>query len=734
MRIQRLEALAFGLILLLLTGACGEPADPLDEIRALRQERRFGQMLDPLRRLIDADPSRAEAHLLLGEALLTTGQAGLAVWPLQRASESPEYAVEAGLLLTQAMLESRTAPDAIVAIERVLELEPENEAAMALRIDAYLATGKLEEALADIERALESDPENLQILVPRVTTLIGLERIDEAEVALDEAQVRMEAAGDSAPRVTKARLCLARGLFAIAKEEIEVGEARYAECLEAYPTDRLVVTESVSFHDLNGRPDRATEILEQAFSASGDGFFRVALARRMGVRGSPEEEERLLLAEAEERPSQRNWFAVADYYVQRDRFDEALVAFEKVLARSSDPAPMLRFAYADTLVQAGRYDEAYAVAEELDQVQLRSMIRGRILLEQGDAQGALVEFEAGLRLWPNNPAARYLAGQAAERIGLFERAISEYRESLRAGAAITEAGLALAPLHAQQKDHEGALAAIQGYVQSHQGDPEGYAVAIRICQAANRPGLAREGLDRMAKLPGQAGRALAIEVDLVSEVRGAEAAAEIVEKSELDLTDPTHHEALAALLVQLGAMGQNAQAEARVESALKAHPEAAAFHALRGEARRAAGDPRTEVEADYQRALELDAKHVPALLGLAELAAEAGEPSAAIDLYDRALEIEDAAAPDLEAAKILLEGGDVAAGVERLRRLLERHPRESSAALLLAEQLLLKGDLDGARDYASRAAWFEESGSGDLRAKIEAKSSPGAAEAATDAR
>ena len=722
---------AFWLVLALVACGCGEPEDPLEEIRALRQERRFGQMLEPLRRLIDADPSRAEAHLLLGEALLSTGQAGLAVWPLRRASESPEYAVEAGLLLTQAMLESRTAPDALAAVERVLELEPENQAALSLRIDAYLATGKLEEALAEMERVLESDPENLQVLVPRVTTLIGLERIDEAEVALDEAQQRLDAAGEDAPQVTRGRLCIARALFAFEKGEEGLSEERYAECLEAFPTDRLVVTESVAFADRQGRPEQGTEILEQALEASGDGYFRVGLARRLGARGAPEEEERLLREEAEERPSQRNWFALADFYVVRDRFDDALVAFEQALALPPAASPMLRFAYADTLVQAGRYDEAHAVGEQLEQAELRSLIRGRILLDQGNPQAALAEFEAGLRLWPNNAAGRFLAGQAAERIGRFERAISEYREALRAGAAVTEAGLALAPLHAQQRDFDGALAAIQSYVQRHGQDPEGYVVGVRIAQRANRPGVAREGLDRLAKLPGQAGRALALEVGLVAEVRGAEAAVAVAEKSALDLTDPENHEALAALLLQLSELGRHDQARARIRAALKAHPESASLHAIDGDVLRAAGASRDDVDAAFQRALALDAGSVAALVGLAESAAAAGERRAAIDLYERALAIEDAAAVDLAAAELLLEQGEADAAVERLRKLMDRHPREAAAAMLLARRLLESGDLDGARDFAGRAAWFREPGAGALLEAIEARHS--AREASADA-
>src|SRR5262245_47324764 len=187
---------------------------------------------------------------------------------------------------------------------------------------------------------------------------------------------------------------------------------------------------------------------------------------------------------------------------------------------------MLRFAYADTLVQAERFEQAMQVADQIEQPALRDLIRGRVLLGQGDAKGALSAFEAGIRLWPNNPASRFLAGQAAERAGDFERATSEYRESIRAGAAQTKAGLALGELYAVRGDHAGALDALRRYVQNHPDDPEGYLVSIRIAHGAGEHGIAAEGLARLAALPGQTARAKGEEATLLAADQGAAIAVE----------------------------------------------------------------------------------------------------------------------------------------------------------------------------------------------------------------
>jgi len=180
------------LLLFLFALACG-PSDPLDEIRELHRTGHFSESVARLREIVDEDPARAEASLLLGRALYRTGNSGLAVWPLRKASETPEYAVEAGILLAQAMLESRTGSNALEEIDRVLSLEPDNLHAQILRVEANQATGNHEDALEDIDRVLDHEPGNLLVLVSRVMALISLERIDEAgELHRVTAPVRLD--------------------------------------------------------------------------------------------------------------------------------------------------------------------------------------------------------------------------------------------------------------------------------------------------------------------------------------------------------------------------------------------------------------------------------------------------------------------------------------------------------------------------------------------------------------
>jgi tetratricopeptide (TPR) repeat protein len=342
----------------------------------------------------------------------------------------------------------------------------------------------------------------------------------------------------------------------------------------------------------------------------------------------------------------------------------------------------------------------------MDQAELRSLIRGRILLGEGDARGALAAFEAGIRLWPNNVVGRYLAGQAAERVGNFERAISHYRESFRTSPGQTDAGHALATLYSAQGAHDGALQISSRYIQAHARDPQAYLLSIRLAQELGRSNIVEEGLKRLSKLPGQLPVAVAEEASILAAAGNADLAVSAIEAAALDLTDVSNSIVLGALIEQLGVLGQLEEAVAAVDQSLSAHPDETVFHELQGRTLHTLGQT-DAARAGFERALELDAQNWRALVGLAVLAAEAGDSSQALSLYDRAVAAGPEDAGPAFAAAALVREKDPEDAARRLERLLDEFPRTASAANDLAEILADRGELDRASSYAARAAWFK---------------------------
>lgn len=684
--------------------ACAENSeDSLAEIRALQASGRFHETVDRLRALVDEDPDRTETNFLLGKALYRSGEFGLAVWPLRRATESPEYAADAGLLMAEMKLRTGDAKDALALLDEVLEIEPDRVEARLRHAWAYLRLDRHEDALADLDQIEVVDPDNVGVVVPRAMALIGLKRFDEAAELLENTVEQLEDAEPAVQQNRAAGLCAAGAALEFETGDPEVAEAKFNACFERFSTEPVLVSATLDFFDYIGKHERATEILREAFEAQ-PASFRSPLVERMDALGEHEEVERLLVEWTEEEPSPATWFALGSYHTRREDYEAARRSFEQALSLTQNPMPMLRFAYGDTLIQAGDYERGLQVAEEMKGTQYGDLLLGRLRLAQGDFEGALRAFDAGIRLWPNNAAARYLAAQAAEGVGDFPRAISEYRESVRTDVGHTKAALELAKLYEVMGNRQ-AFDLVGRYVRIHRDDPEGYVLSIRLANAFGRQDVVVEGLHLLSQLPGQAARAVAIEADLVAGTRGEEVAVQVIERSNLDLTDPEHAAALEALIEHLAHLGRAEEAVQRVAAALEAHPDQAVFHALQARALSAAGRPREEVAAAFERAIGFDGAYAPALAGLAQLREEAGQADVAVALYDRAAQA-DSDNPEYAAApaRILLAGGKTAEAERRFDEMLGQHPRYAQAATELAKIQLRRGaDLERAAELARRA-------------------------------
>jgi tetratricopeptide (TPR) repeat protein len=269
--------------------------------------------------------------------------------------------------------------------------------------------------------------------------------------------------------------------------------------------------------------------------------------------------------------------------------------------------------------------------------------------------------------------------------------------------------LDLAELYAVRGHYADALDAVKRHMQANPGDTDGTMVGIRVAYKARRYGVASDGLERLSEKPGYAGVAVAEHATLLAESSpdGAVKAVKTVEESDVDLTDPVNAAALRVLLTYLAELGEHEKAAKRIDSAVAAHPEAAVFHELNGRALHAAGKPPEKAREAFDRALELDPKHAEALIGLAELSAQAGEVDAALALYDRAADLDpkDSAAA-LAAASLVVGAGRTADAQKRFEAVLSEHPREADVAIGLARILAERGEFEASLDYARRADWL----------------------------
>ncbi|MBW2699168.1 MAG: tetratricopeptide repeat protein, partial [Deltaproteobacteria bacterium] len=473
-------ALVALVISIFAVGTACHRSDPLAEIKALHADGRIEASLEPLRELLAEDPENPEVLYLYGLTLHRIGTATQALWALRTAMEDPEWLKNAGMLMAKGALNNRDFTVAIEACNRVLAAHPDDVDALLLRARSH-AAAKLdfEQALADAERVLELEPDHIAARDPQILALLGLGRIDEAGEAMN---VLGEAIGESdLPPSTSAWHCATIGesdlspstsawhcatmaIFANDGGKLELAQERWRKCLELHPSDPEVVTKALAFYE--GRSDwaRAIEILRAAMEdAPREMAYRIGLAERLRAFGQNDEAEDLLrvATEFEATPAVVTaWLGLVTHFQALGEYSAAAEAAGRALEaakRAGEPPPRMFFDYADSLVLAGELDRALEVSNDLSLEAHKQVVLARVTLAQGNAAEALEYFSKSFLLWPDNAITRYYAAVAAEELGAFDRAIEEYRYSIRIDPGATDARVRLGRLHDAEGKRQLAL-------------------------------------------------------------------------------------------------------------------------------------------------------------------------------------------------------------------------------------------------------------------------------------
>ena len=680
------------------------------EVRALQDVGQFTVSIDELREILAVQPNNPEANYRLGVALSQTGESSRAVWPLEKAAESPDFTVQASLLLASAHFTNQNFEAAIKAADRVLEADPDRMVALKMRANANLGAGKLDAAMADTRRLLETEPDDYIVNVLYATILTDSGKLDEAEAASDKLAEIGAASGDPG---TATRACIAPAMFA---KDVRKNAAKarklYEDCLEKYPANAFLTSEAMKFYDGIDEPELATELIRKAAENAPENLsLRASLANRLETKGDDAGAEKVLLEAVESFKSAGAWYLLANHYRRTAQSEQALAAIEKVIELSGDQGDQLRFTHADVLIDSHQLDRAEALAKELKEPTYARLIRGRIELERGDAKAALASFEQGIRNWPNNAGARYLAGLAARQLGDFDRAISELREAVRIDGPATDAARVLARIHFQRGEWVEAIKFTRVAVNRPGGkSADVFAVGVRSFIALKEWDEARATALALAKQPGQEASGTVELAGVERAAVGPAAAIKAIRKSGLDLSDPANEIVLRAFVSNSIADEHAKDALAAVDAAIAKHPESGSLHELRGSTL-ARLDRMDEAKAEYAKALELDPENAETKAALATLREKEGDRAGAIELYDAAAKAAVNPAPySYLAAQLSLASGDAAGAKVRLREVVRLDPGHVGARNNLAWLLAEEGqDLDSALALARAAQRLDPS-------------------------
>lgn len=712
---------------LLFTLACGDSSVSLEEIRAQQEAGDLRGSLAALKQLVDAGSEDPEVHFRYGMALGRLGQPTLAQWSLQRAQEDPEWRIRATLELAGAALSAQGFETAMATAAQVLAAEPDNLAALRLHAQAAMQTRRnYEDALVDADRMLSLDAADPDALSVRVVSLLGLERVDEAEASLAELERSVDERGlGEAP---SARFCTARAQLEAAKGDVAKARERYDACLEKYPLDSFLIGEALTFYDTVDR-ERALELLQTALEKNPrSSDLRMTAAAYLRALGRPDEAEALLREATElDDPAVAilGWRDLARHHLELSELDQAAGAMKRAVEQSEQVgavSPDVLFEYADVLILTGQTQEALAVAERIPIEAQRALVEGRAQLALENPKLALEKLSEANRLWPNNAYARYFAAQAAERVGDIDRAIEEYRYSIRVDAGATDARLRLARIYLAEGKAEEALSALTAGRADVALPEDVDLLKLRAMSQLGRLGKKQPLLLRLTRARSTRVKAwLAVAEGTAKREGPKAAAAQLARVFSARPLSPRESELLRARVGFLGDAGESSLARDEVDAAARRFPQQASFQEILGYALERSSAPPEEARQAYQRALELLPSLPRARIAVGLLFAREGALEKAHEHAESALAASSPldASMELGLVQLLALLGRQGEAEERLTSALREHPEDGAVAGQLAALRLARGISDDETlSLAKRALRFQAPGASEIAARV----------------
>lgn len=399
----------------------------------------------------------------------------------------------------------------------------------------------------------------------------------------------------------------------------------------------------------------------------------------------------------------------ASYYLgvihqEAGRFEEALGAFDRVLAARPDDLPSL-LRGGEILYQLRRLDDARQRFERARELAPKnaavSFGLGRVANAEKRWSEAVEWFERTLAAQPEADSVRHPLGLAYRRLGRLQEA----KDSLKAAGA--NAPIFDDPL--MRRLFELTATSRSFFIEGNRARRRGL------------PELAESHYRRALELDPENA---SVRYNLGTLLADAGRVDEAEEQFRLATThDPEHRDAFFNLGVGLRARGELGQAADAFRAVTRLDPDDSAARMELGATLYAAGQTEEGLEL-WRQITRLDVGDSELWLKLAQYWLQARRPADAEKLLDRAWTQSD---DGNQRSEILLLRGDIALGQGRaaeamahLRDALELNPSQAEAAARLGDLLCARGDEAEARDVLDRALAPSEAYSPKLRPAAEA--------------